>query len=236
MPMDIFYPPNRQADKLLPAVIITNSFPRTAPPPLDVYGSRTYDSFQTWGRIFAANGLIAVAYDTLYPNDLEAVVKHIQQNSTELGIDGNRLGLFAESSWVVLASSFAYQEDREYLKVAVFYYGFVLTPENLMRQDHDALCAQFGCFSAELPDIKRLRTDLPVLIVRCGDDTELNTAPVDRFAQIATQQGVPLTLIRFDEGSHAFEWSDTSFGEVKTKGIEIIKQTIKFMKANLFNQ
>ena len=234
LPMDIYYPPNRQADQPLPAVILPNTWQRSG----KWYLENEHELlvlFEGWGRIIAANGLIAVTYDTLYPNDLEAVVRHIQQNSTEYGIDGNQLGLFAGSAGTVLEGSFAYQENREYIKFAVFYYGSVIMPDSPGRQDWDVFCIELGCYSAELPEIKQLRTNLPILLVRCvGGESEIDLADIDYFIQLATEQKVPLTLIRFDEGSHAFDLKVNSFGDVKTKGIEIVKQTIEFMKSNAF--
>jgi dienelactone hydrolase len=235
--IDVYYPPDRKPGKLLPAVIMANAVPFNAPtnPPNTYRRNDPNGTFPYWGRIIAANGLIAVAYDTLYPSDIEAIARHLQKNGAALGIDGARIGVFGNSSHAILASSFAYQENTDYLKFAVFYYGYILTPENLLRQEYDAFCAEFGCYGAELPDIQQLRSDLPVLIVRSGKDwSPLDMEPIDRFEQLAQEQNVPLTLIRFEEGAHAFEWAEYSFGAVKTKGIEIIQQTVDFMKANAF--
>lgn len=234
LPMYIFYPPDRQADQLLPAVLLVNAWKQNGRWLNLIPTLGLLSNFEGWGRIIAANGLIAVAYETLYPNDLEAVVNHIQQNSSELGIDGNRLGLYGMSSTTVPEGAFAYQENREYLKFAVFYYGNPELPDAPGKKETDDFCAVWDCYSVELPEITQLRTDLPVLLVRCGDDSEVNLADIDYFIRIATEQGVPLTLIRFDEGSHGFDYKNKSFGEVKTKGIEIIKQTIEFMKSNAF--
>jgi len=41
-------------------------------------------------------------------------------------------------------------------------------------------------------------------------------------------------LVRFDEGSHPFDFKSYSSGNVATKGIEIIQQAIDFMKAKAF--
>ena len=228
--MDIFYPPNRPAGTLLPVVIFPNPFPLTADPEIAPLGRRSYESFQAYGRMFAANGLAAVAYDTLHVNDLEAVVKHLQDNSARLGIDSSRLGFFSISSWAALASSFAYQENRSYLKFVVFYYGFILTPENAGRKNADDLAVQYRFYGPELPDVTRIRTDLPVLVVRCGKNDNEST---DQFIQDAEAQGAPLTVIRFDEGVHGFDWIGEGSGE---RGIEIIKQTIDFVKTHAFDK
>jgi hypothetical protein len=227
LPMDVFYPSDRQPTELLPAVIMVNGFPNNVK-----YNSRTYGVCQSWGRVIASYGLIAVGYDTRNANDLEAVIKFIQKEGADLGIDGSKLGFFAISSNGGLASSFAFQEDREYLKFAVFYYAWILTPDNFNRDYENAVCMSIRCLGAELPDAKRLRNDLPVLAVRCGQDDPDTNAGIDNFARLATEAGVPLTLIKFDEGNQFFDWSSTSTGEVKDKAIGVIQQTLEFMKTH----
>ncbi len=226
LPMDVFYPPDRRPAELLPAVVLVNGFPNSLE-----YGSRTFGSFPSWGRLIASYGLIAAAYETHNASDLEAVIGYIQQKGPELGIDGSRLGLWSMSSHGGLASSFAFQENRKYLKFAVFYYAWIMTPDNFMREEENTAC-EYSCLGAELPDVKRLRSDLPVLVVRCGRDSAVAIAEADHFAQLATEAGIPLTLINFEEGSHAFDWRDTSFGSAKDKAIEIIRQTLEFMKTH----
>ncbi len=72
-----------------------------------------------------------------------------------------------------------------------------------------------------------------MLVVRCGlNDNEAT----DQFIQDARAQGAPLTAIQFDEGSHGFDWAGTSKGDVREKGIEIIKQAIEFVKAQAFDE
>ncbi len=227
LPMDIFYPPDRRPDELLPAVILANGFPYSPE-----IGRRTFKWYPSWGRLIASSGLIAVAYDTQNAGDLEAVIGYMQQEGADLGIDGSRLGFFSTSSHGGLASSFAFQEDREYLKFAVFYYAYILTPDNFYRDAFNRGCASYGCLGDELPDVKQLRTDLPVLVVRCGKDAYDNREVIDHFTQLATEAGVPLTLINFDEGGHGFDLSIAMSEDYTNKAIGIIKQTLEFMKTH----
>jgi dienelactone hydrolase len=223
--MDIFYPPDRQPGELLPAVILVNGFAFSR----DI-GKRTFKWYPSWGRLIASSGLIAVAYDTQNAGDLEAVIGYIQQKGTDLGIDGSRVGFFSTSSHGGLASSFAFQEDREYLKFAVFYYAYILTPDNFYREAFNRGCASSGCLGDELPDVKQLRNDLPVLVVRCGKDAYDSREVIDHFNQLATEAGVPLTLIKFDEAGHGFDLSILMSEDYTNKAIKIIQQTLEFMK------
>jgi hypothetical protein len=226
--MDIFYPPDRKPGELLPAVILVNGFPNN-----QNWNKRTWDPLQSWGHLIAASGLIAVTYDTHNKNDLDAVIENIQKKGADLGIDGSKLGLWSASSSSGLASNYAFQEDRKYLKFAVFYYAWIMTPDNFERELIDESCVQYGCLGSQLPDVKQLRTDLPLLVVRCGQDAPDNNAIVDHFIEVAKKAGVPMTLIRFDEGAHAFD--QISSGAAKVKAIKIIKQTLEFMKQHAYD-
>jgi dienelactone hydrolase len=228
--MDIFYPSDRQPSELLPAVILVNGFPNSGK-----YKGRTLDLFQSWGRLIASYGLAAVAFDSRSANDLDAVVGYIQQKGADLGIDKSKLGLWSASSSAALASSFAFQDGRDYLKFVVFYYPWIITPDNFLREEENAICFKIGCLSAQLPDSGKLRNDLPVMIVRCGRDTPHNNAVIDHFTQLAKEAGVPLTLVNFDEGHHSFDWKPTDDGDVLDKETEIIKQTLDFMKEHAYD-
>jgi dienelactone hydrolase len=231
--MDVYYPPDWQPGLRRPAVLFANDFPLSSE--LGKCG-RTCYSYPSWGRLVAANGLIAVTYDSEQFTDVEAAAEHIRSNGADLGIDEDRLGVMGVSADASLAESFAYQANRDYVKFVVIYYGYLLTPDNLMRDEFNKAGLQGGFYAAELPDVKQLRTDLPILVVRCGRDHSLDLKSTDHFVQLAEEAGVPLTLIRFDEGSHVFDVIDVSFGQVKVKAIEVIKQTLEFMKTHASGQ
>jgi dienelactone hydrolase len=230
LPMYIFYPPDRRPLELLPAVIMVNGFPNSGK-----YKGSILDSFQSWGHLIASYGLIAVAFDSQSASDLDAVVDYIRQKGADVGIDGNKIGLWAAASSAGLASSYAFQGDRNYLKFVVLYYPWIMTPDNYMREELNAACFKIGCLGAQLPDVEQLRNDLPVLVVRCGRDTPDNIAVIDHFTQIATEAGVPLTLVNFDEGHHSFDQQTVSEGEISNEATEIIKQTLEFMKEHASN-
>ena len=234
LPMYIFYPPGWQGGELLPAVILPNTWDLDREGDWPVSGIGLISSYESYGRVFAANGLIAIAYETKNPNDLDALVKYIQESGSEYGIDAANLGLFAGSSNAVLMGSYVYQEEREFIKYAVFFYGNPVLADSPLFSMAVDVCQFIGCYFKELPEVTQLRLDLPIFVVRTGQDSPENLRDSDYFIQQAEQQGVPMTLVRFDEGSHGFDGKGVSFGDVKTKGIEIIQQAIDFMKAHAF--
>lgn len=223
--MDVFYPSNRGPTELLPVIILVNGFPNSGK-----YKGTTSDSFHSWGHLIASYGLIAVAFDSQSANDLDAVVEYIRQKGADIGIDGSKIGLWAASSSAGLASSYAFQGGRNYLKFVVLYYPWIMTPDNYLREEQNAACFKIGCLSAQLPDVEQLRSDLPVLVVKCGQDTPDNIAVIDHFTRLATEAGVPLTLVDFDEGHLFFDKRIASEGENSDEAKEIIQQTLEFMK------
>ena len=232
--MDIYYPPGWQPGSRLPAVLFANDFPLRSK-----FGKcgRTCYTYPSWGRLVAANGLIAVTYDSEQFTDLEAVAEHVRSNGADLGIDGDRLGVMGVSSDAALALSFSYQANRDYVKFVVIYYGYLLTPDNVMRDEFNKAGLEADFYAAELPDVRQLRTDLPTLIVRCGRDHSLDLISTDHFVQLAQQAGVPLTLIRFDDGRHSFDEKVISVvGQIKVEAIAVIQQTLEFMKAHVADQ
>jgi hypothetical protein len=102
--------------------------------------------------------------------------------------------------------------------------------EQRLHREYRRPCIQYGCLGSQLSNVKQLRTDLPLLVVRVGKDIQHNVAIVDHFIELAKGAGVPLTVIRFDEGAHGFDQKGFNSGATKDKAIKIIKQTLEFMK------
>lgn len=229
--MDIYYPPGAEVDARLPVVIFVMGYMDTSP----VIGSPLKDFFPypAWGRLTAISGLAAIMYQTLQSDDLAAVVKYIRENAEYLNLDEERMGLWSCSGNTVSAVSFAMQKERDYLRFAVFYYGFLLTPDNQFREGINRVCGPRGCYAEELEDVVQLRADLPLLIVRAGlDSVDFINESIDHFVSVALSADIPFTLINYPEGIHGFDiaewWPDTPHD----KSGEIVSQTLAFMRSN----
>ena len=225
--MDVYYPSDWQPNTSLAAVIMANAFPGDG---------RNGWTAPSWARLIAANGLIGVTYDTKYADDLDAVAEHLRAHAADLGVNGDRLGVMGGSSNASLAGNFVYQPNREYVKFAVLYYGYQYTPDNFMRDQLDGWGKEYNFYSAELPDVKQLRTDLPALMVRCGRDSDFNLTTIDHFLQLAKEAGAPVTLIQFDEGSHGFDTKEVTSGSLVDQATQIIQQTLEFIKTQAFSE
>lgn len=89
------------------------------------------------------------------------------------------------------------------------------------------MCRAIGCYGDELKDVERIRTDLPLFIVRAGrDDPALNDF-IDHFMELVSGTDVQATYVDHGEGLHGF---DTKMRQDE-RSIEIIGMTLEFMKS-----
>ena len=218
--MDLYYPIDEGSESSYPVVVFVIGVRTSA---IDF---RNHSGYQSWGRLVAADGMVGVAYDTERPEDLGALMAYLKENAEELEIDPERIGLWSCSSHVPTALWYAMQEDEKDVKFLVSYYGFMLSPDNYQRELHNTLCRSLGCYGDELNDVERIRTDLPLFIVRAGrDDPDLNDI-IDHFMGLVSGTDVQATYIDHEDGQHGF---DTKMRDERS--IEIIEMTLEFMKS-----
>ena len=217
--MDLYYPIDEGSESGYPVVVFVIGFRTSAS------DYRNHSAYQSWGRLVAADGMVGVAYDTERPEDLGALIAYLKENAEELEIDPERIGLWSSSSHVPTALWYAMQEEEKDAKFLVMYYGVMLSPDNYQRELHNTLCRSWGCYGDELKDVERIRTDLPLFIVRAGrDEPDLNDF-IDHFMELVSGTDVQATYIDYEDGQHGFD-TIKSF-----RSIEIIEQTLEFMKS-----
>jgi len=144
------------------------------------------EAYISWGRLVAASGMAAVTYTTdadPAANGL-ALLSYLRSAGGALGLDTNRLGMWAGSGNVLKALDLVHHE-RTSIRSAVFCYG-------LMRP-------------LDLP------AEVPLLVVRAGrDETPGFNESIDLFVAAALQRNLALTLINHSSGRHAFDLQDDS--------------------------
>ena len=80
-------------------------------------------SYISWAGLTTTSGLVAITYTNAEPaSDAHKVLDYVA-NAAALGIDENRIGLWACSGNVPTALSLLMQGDRDYLKRAALCYG-----------------------------------------------------------------------------------------------------------------
>jgi hypothetical protein len=225
--MDLYHPP--EPDARTPAVVIVAGFSDVG------YEAFTGCKFKdtefniSWGQLMAASGLIAITYTNREPvADLQGLLQHVRRNAASLGVDENRIGVWASSGNVPLALSVLMQDDRNFLKCAALCYGFTLDLDGSTAIADAARIWKFvnpgaGKSAADLPP------DLPLFVARAGRDEfpHLNET-LDRFVANALACNLPITLVNHRTAPHAFDLLDDS--EVSR---EIIRQILAFMRFHL---
>jgi acetyl esterase/lipase len=154
------------------------------------------------------------------------VLQHVRQNAASLGVDAQRIGLLAASANVAVAVS-ALMQDAD-LRCAALLYGFTLdldgsTTVAEMSRTYGFANAGGGCSIEDLP------SDVPLFVVRAGKDqfAGLNTS-LDVFLTKALARNLPLSVINYPSGAHAFDLDEDT-----DASRDIVRQTIAFLRFQL---
>jgi dienelactone hydrolase len=161
--------------------------------------------YQDWARLAAASGLIAVNYQSRPNNafkDSEDLLEYLRQNASTLQIDENRIGIWTCSANVNVGLPLAMQANRPYIRCAVIYYG--------------------------MANVQTFRQNLPLLIVRAGQDSYSLNKAIDEFVKNALARELNLEFVNYLEGQHAFDILDDN-----DRSRRIIKQTLDFLTTHL---
>jgi len=228
--IDLYHPPDSKGEARAPAVIFVNGYPDPGAQKIIGCKRKEMESCISWGRLTAASGLVAINYTTGNEpaTDIHALLQYVRQNAAVLGIDENRIGVWACSGNVPLALSVLMREDREYLKCGVLCYGCMLDLDGFTHIAEAARTWGFvnPCVAKSVEDLPH---DIPLFIARAGRDEipHLNET-LDRFLCKTLTCNLPVTLVNHSEAQHAFDLlhdSETSR--------EIIKQILAFMRFHL---
>ncbi len=191
--MDVYRPPNA-AGKSLPALIFSN---------LALGAQRSNAFYKAWAEIAASKGLVAILPDLReesFAQDFAALLTHLVANGSSLGIDRERIAVYAGSGNAYRTLPLVQDPKLTAIKAAVIYYGG----------------AQVTTF----------RRDLPVLLVRAGLDRPPVNRTIAELATLAQTQNAPVTLLNYPGGHHAFEIVDDEDAtrEVIDATLEFVKR------------
>ena len=227
---DLYAPLGAEPPGRAPVVVIVGGYPD--PGFKTMLGSRFKEMGQvtSWGRLIAASGIAAIAYANEEPgSDLHALLAHVHANAKELGLDPDRMGIFACSGNVPLALSLLLRGADEVPKCAALLYGFTLDLDGASAVADAA--KQFGFANpAAGSGVEALARDVPLLLVRAGRDSTpgLNES-LDRFVARALAANLPVAVANHAEGVHAFDLFD---GGATSRAV--IDQTLAFLRTHLY--
>ena len=224
--MDVYAPADAPAGARLPAVVLVAGYNDAGYEKMLGRKFKEMAMSVCWGQLIAASGMVAIAYTNREPvADLDALLEHLRQHAAALGIDEQRIGVWACSGNVPLALWALMRGD---LRCGALLYGFMLDLDGATGVAEAAQAFRFTNPNAGA-SLENLKDDLPLLIVRAGQEQfpGLNES-IDRFFAKALTLNRPITLINHATGPHLFDLLDNS-----ETSREIVRQVLTWMRTSL---
>jgi hypothetical protein len=230
--MDLYYPPDGSRCSFAPGVVFISGFSDLGAVPFLGCRINEMESYISWARLVAASGLVAITYTTGADpaQDAGDVIDHLAAHGAALGIDAERLGLWAGSSHVPNALGVMMGRPSR-LRCSVLCYGFMLDLDGATGTAEAQRIWRFANPAAG-KTVADLPPDVPLFIVRAGQDSNpgLNDA-IDRFVSHALKRNVPITLVNHHSGPHAFDLEEDS---VTSRAI--VQEILAFLQSRLLGQ
>lgn len=204
--------------------------------PVPRLGAKNMGVFVSYGELLAASGLAGVTFNHrfLAPDriedaeaDVSDLIGHVRTNAGELGIDPDRLALWAFSGGgPFLAGPLRHRPS--WLRALVAYYA-VLDLQELPPGDAGNVSLELRqAFSPLCALGETARSAPPMLIARAGLDHPWLNGGIDRFVLAALSRGGTLDLLNHPEGRHGFDILDDD-----ARSREIIRRTLGFLTDHL---
>jgi acetyl esterase/lipase len=192
--------------------------------------------FVSYGELLAASGFVAVSFDHRFLSaarlsdaraDVADLVAHVRANAASLGLDPERLALWAFSGGGPLLSA-GLRERPGWLRAVVAYYAVLDLQQPPPGPDSGLgpeLRAAFSPVAALGADAKAAP---PIVVARAGLDNPWLNDGIDRFVAAATTRGATLDLMTHPNGRHGFDILDD---DARSKAI--IRRTLELLRAEL---
>jgi hypothetical protein len=221
--LDLYYPPGWQPGAApLAAVVFVIGYPDAGTRRVIGCSAKEMRSFVDWAKLVASFGMVAVTYAPQEPvRDAVEVVRHLRAQAATLGIDADRLGVWACSGHVPVALSLLMSGEPG-LRCAALLYGYLF--------DAGAAAAMFRFVDASAGrSVDDLPRELALLVVRAGrDEMPGLNAGIDAFVAHALRANLPLTLINHHTAPHAFDIGE----DTNASGLTVMR-TLAFLQLNL---
>jgi dienelactone hydrolase len=227
--MDV-YSPGGSEQARLPAVVLIHGGPVPDARPKD------WGMFTSYGRLLAASGFVAVTFNHGFSGperlwaaaaDVDGAIAYVRANADELGIDPDRIGLWAFSGGGPFLSA-AMRDRPPFVRALVAFYAIL----DLRAKPPGASAAVTDEMRRDLSPLVHLGAEgtgmAPICIARAGLDHPLLNGPMDRFVQEALARNLTLDVMNHATGRHGFDILDDD-----ARSREIIARTLDFLKARL---
>ena len=226
--MDVSSPPGPPRPR--PAVVLVHGGP------IPRVGARNMGVFVSYRELLAASGFVAIAFDHRFLSparltdagkDVADLIAHVRENAGSLGVDPDRLALWAFSGGgPFLAASL--RERPGWLRAVVAYYAVLDLQEPLPGADSGISPELRQAFSPAHALGEDARSAPPILVARAGLDNAWINSGIDRFVQAAMAGGATLDLLNHPAGRHGFDILDDD-----ARSRQIIRATFEFLRDHL---
>jgi hypothetical protein len=231
--MDLYYPREPVDGSRLPGVVLVIGYSDIGARKVFGCPFKEIESFIGWSRLIAASGMVAVIGETGNdpPADARALLAHVRENAGDLGIDADRIGLWACSGHVPTALSLLMDAAGTPCRSAALLYGYALDSA-ASTAVADAAAKFHFANPTEGKSVLDLPRDTELYVVRAGGDEmpALNESR-DRFVADALRRNLSVTLVNHPTGAHAFDLFDNSEASKR-----IIGDVLLFLRRSLLSQ
>jgi acetyl esterase/lipase len=226
--MDIYSPPGEVRSR--PVVILVHGGP------IPRMGAKRMGVFVSYGELLAASGFVAVTFDHRFlapvrladaGGDVTDAIVHVRTNADSLGVDPERVALWAFSGGGPFLAS-PLRERPAWLRAVVAYYAALDLPEpesGQASENNPELRQEFSPTCSLAEDARKVP---PVFVARAGLDHPWLNSTIDRFVQVALTQRAMLDVLTHPDGHHGFDILDDDF-----RSKQIIRRTLEFLRDNL---
>jgi dienelactone hydrolase len=178
---DLYLPAGSGRGGRLPAIVFLNTIGDRPGAGL----MKAWGQYTSWPRLAAARGYAGITFTSRASDpvaDARDLLAYVAAHAGELGIDPDRIGVWACSAHVLKGLPALMAGQLPEAKAAVLYYGGA--------------------------DVSSFRRDLPVLLVRAGRDRPLVNERIDQNIAAAASANAPWTVINAAGLHHGFDCLD----------------------------
>lgn len=174
--LDWYRPAQARPSDRLPAIVFINANLGQS--------QRAHPIYTGWAALATTHGMIAILPDAAanFDTGLDALLAYLTSHATEMGLDPDRIGVYAASSNVARTFPAVADPRRSAIRAATLYYGY--------------------------SDSVVFRPDLPLLLVRAGLDRPAMNDRLDATVAAALRANAPVTVLNLPAGHHGFELLD----------------------------
>jgi tetratricopeptide (TPR) repeat protein len=165
---------------------------------------RQRPQYAGWGKLVTTIGMAGVVYGAKAGGVAESdLLDYLRQNAARLHVDAGSIVVWACSANAIRGLPFAMDPNNSAIKAGVFYYPVI-------------------------DELKDLRMDLPIQVVRAGLDSPGLNRDIDKFVGQTSAANVPLAFVNVPGAHHGFDVRDDN-----ETSRAIILRTLDFMKTQI---